>query len=397
MPVSSPQMKPAGSYGSPHDAPLRRRDTGSCTGAEPVVVVRDATASEREAWDSLIALFPGWRVSHTRAWLDSLESIGLGRALYIVFERGGDVVGCLPGMQTRVGLLKLFGSPLPGWQTVSMGPVFDASRISAAELMREVVPFLEGRYGIHHIELMSSSLGREAMEAAGFRGSPAPSFVVPLYPGDPARVMRGMKDSARRNVKRAIRLGLTVREENDADFVREHFDQIREVFTRRGFAVPFGARRVEAYVDYMRAAGRLVALSVYLPDGRTCIATATFTIAGDEMVLWMWTHRTEHRWFRPTELMTWTAMQRAMEAGCTSLDFMGRGDFKAQLGAAPDESKIRWVRSRYAWLGAARNAAERAYRVQQSIRGRIIRTLHRGATADSHDVPERVALESRSE
>jgi hypothetical protein len=71
--------------------------------------------------------------------------------------------------------------------------------------------------------------------------------------------------------------------------------------------------------------------------------------------------------------MTWTVMKKAMERGCDSIDFMGRGDFKAKFGAELEVSKYRWVRSRYKWLFRIRLLAERGYRWQQSVRGRIVR------------------------
>jgi hypothetical protein len=121
----------------------------------------------------------------------------------------------------------------------------------------------------------------------------------------------------------------------------------------------------------MRGAGLLLAASVRHPETGARLATATFTADGHELLLWMWAHHTRDRWYRPTELLTWTIMQRAMRGGCETLDFMGRGDFKARLGATLDESKVRWVRSRYRWLAAARDAAERGYRWQQAVRGRL--------------------------
>jgi hypothetical protein len=66
-------------------------------------------------------------------------------------------------------------------------------------------------------------------------------------------------------------------------------------------------------------------------------------------------------------------MQRAMDAGCDTFDLMGRGDFKAKFGATPEMTKYRWVRSRYRWLTHARDAAEKMFRWQQSVRGRMAR------------------------
>ena len=84
----------------------------------------------------------------------------------------------------------------------------------------------------------------------------------------------------------------------------------------------------------------------------------------------MWAHRQHYRWYRPTELMTWTVMQRAIQLGCETFDFMGRGEFKTKFGAVPDETKVRWLRGRHPWLMTARKVAKRVYGWQQAVRGR---------------------------
>jgi Acetyltransferase (GNAT) domain len=343
----------------------------SDSGANGTLRLREATPAELRRWDGLVTGFENHRVVHTLAWIRSLEGSGCGRPLFLVFERGGEIVGCLPGLVVSLGPLRLFGSPLPGWQSVSMGPAFDPARVSTGEMIETLVPYLERRHGVHHMELLSSALDRGSMEALGFRGEVMPSYRAPLYPGEPERTLRSLKESARRNIKRGVELGLTVRFEDGDDFVDEHYSQITEVFHRGGHSVPFGRRRVLECFRHMRAAGYLQAVSVYLPDGKTNIATGLFTLESKELLLWMWTHRTQYRWYRPTELMTWTVMRRAVEQGAEVLDFMGRGDFKAKFGATLDHSKVRWVRSRYAWLTRARDLSERGYRWQQAMRGRL--------------------------
>jgi Acetyltransferase (GNAT) domain len=274
---------------------------------------------------------------------------------------------------SEVGPLRLFGSPPPASQTVSMGPVFDESRVAAAELMEAVVPFLERDLAVHHMEIMSPDLDPAAMLGLGFRGEPWPTYRVRLYPEDEARTLRGLKDSARRNVTRGIKLGLEVKFESDEDFVDEHFDQIREVYLRGGHAVNFGRARVLQCFRRMRDAGTLLAVSVRLPQEAVTIATGMFTIEGSELLLWTWAHREQHRWYRPTELMTWRAMQRAMQAGCRTFDLMGLGDFKTKFGAELDQRKYRWVRSRYRWLAGMRDLAAKGLHWQQSLRGRVVR------------------------
>jgi hypothetical protein len=357
-----------------------------------MVIVRPATASERGEWDQLVARFPNCRIVHKRTWIEWLEACGCGAPLYLVFERDGEVVGAIPGLLVRLGLLRLYGSPLPGWQTPAMGPVFDPARVSTDDLVGALVPYLERRHHVHHVELLSGDLDARAMQALGFRGEGVPTYRARLYPGDEARMMKALKESARRNIRRAAKLGLVARIEDDEAFAAEHYAQLREVFVRGGNTVSFGRERAQEFFRHMRAAGKLLAVSVYLPEGVN-IATGLFTIDGRELLLWSWAHRTAHRWFRPTELLTWTVMTRAMAAGCETFDFMGLGDFKTKFGAELDVTKYRWVRSRYRWLARARDFAERGYRWQQSVRGRIARIRMFGwrRPADEPDRAERPA------
>jgi hypothetical protein len=234
------------------------------------------------------------------------------------------------------------------------------------------VSLLERRYGVHHVELLSSTLDAAAMQPLGFRSESIPTYRAPLYPGDEARMMKALKESARRNIRRAAKLGLVARFEEDESFVAEHYAQLREVFVRGGNTVSFSEQRALEFFRHMRSAGKLLAVSVCLPDG-VSIATGLFTVDGRELLLWSWAHHTAHRWFRPTELLTWTVLQRAMAAGCDTFDLMGLGDFKLKFGATLDTTKYRWVRSRYRWLTRARDFAEHGYRWQQAVRGRIAR------------------------
>jgi len=338
---------------------------------EAPLLVREATNKEVDCWDNLLARFSTGRVTQTAAWIRSLEDSVGARPLFLLCERRGEVVGCFPGLLARVGPFRLFGSPLAGWQTSSMGPAFDSERTSTGEMVGAAVQFLERRYHVHHIELVNRDLDATDMQSLGFSGELVATFRAPLSPGDPDKTLRQLKDSARRNIRRAAKLGLEVRVEGDERFVDEAYDQIEEVFVRGGNVVSFNKARMREFVRHMKASGRLVAVSVYLGDVN--IATGTFTIYGDELLLWQWAHRTEHRWYRPTELMTWTAMQRAMDAGCTTFDLMGRGSFKEKFGAALDERQRRWIRSRYQWLATLRSIAGRTYKWQQSIRGRMKR------------------------
>jgi len=341
------------------------------------VRIREIESTGLDGWDALVRRYDQHRVVHTQSWVESLEAAGCGRPLYLAFEQQGEVVGCMPGLLSSVGGYRLFGSPLAGWQTVSMGPLYDASRVTTVELLAPLIDHLERRHQVSYIEILSRDLDHDAMHAYGFEGRPVPTWRARLHPGDEARTLRGLTENARRNIKRARRLGLVVRIEDDESFVAEHYQQLRQVYRRGGHGIPFGRQRIRACFASMKRSGHLLAISVYLPCGRVCIASGMFLMEGRELLLWTWAHHPRYRWYRATELMTWTAMQHGIAAGCESFDLMGRGDFKKKFGAELDETKMRWLRGRPQWLMRGRDFAEVVLRGKHRVSGQVARLVGR--------------------
>jgi len=352
--------------------------------------IREATAAELNGWDALVRRFPRCRVEHTRAWLESLAATGLGRTLYLVWTVDREIVGCLPGLLKKAGPFRLFGSPLPGWQTGGMGPLFDPARVTTGQLIGALIPALEQRYGVAHLELLTSQLDTAAMAGLGFRAEETPTYRAPLYPGDEAKQRQALKESARRNIKRAHKLGLEVRFETEETFVEPHYEQLCDVYVRGGNTISFSLERVREAFRHLKAADALLAASVWLPDGTTMIASAMFAIEGRELLLWTWAHSTRYRWYRATELLTWSLMTRARERGCDTFDLMGLGEFKAKFGATLDCTKTRWVRSRSPAITRLRDIAGRAYAWQQKLRGKMSRTLRSLLDASSPPEPRSV-------
>src|SRR2546425_13352770 len=93
----------------------------------------------------------------------------------LILELDGQVVGCVPGLVVRLGFVRLFGSPLPGWQTPSMGPVFDRRRGTTQELATSLIVFLERRDGVQHLELLGHDLEAGGMARLGRPGREVPA------------------------------------------------------------------------------------------------------------------------------------------------------------------------------------------------------------------------------
>lgn len=339
------------------------------------LIVRAATESEVAAWDSIVTRFPNCRVFHRAAWCRSLAS-GSVRPVYLLIEAGGELVAALPGFVRSLGPLRLFGSPFEGAQTESLGPVFDPDRVRGADVVRACVPFLERHFGVHHIEIVSRDMEPAEMTSMGFRSHSQFTYRAALHPDHADLGFAALNSKTRNLVRKGMKLGVTVTHESGDEFIREMYTQSAAVFRRRGNALPFGEERFRRCFNALQESGCLLALAARSPEG-TCIGTGLFAVDGRELILWMWTHLFEHRNLSPTEIMTWTAMEYATARGCTVFDMTGGGEAKRKFGGAADEKTLRWIRSRYAWLGTARRTAFKLYRWQQRLRGRIARLSRR--------------------
>ena len=336
------------------------------------ISIREATIEEVLTWDQLVTRFDNYRIFHKQSWIQSIEAFSGAKPLFIILEREGEIVACLPGFLIKIAFLRIFASPREGWQTSSMGPVFDPTRISTREIFAAVIPFLERHYGIHHIELACAHLDDGAMEDFGFQSEPVFTYRVRLFPGEEEKTLSNIKPKTRNQLRKAIKLGLIAKIESAEAFVDEFYAQLEEVLTRNAAVVSFSRKRVHQLFQSMQASGNLLALSVRLPDDDTCIATGLFMIEGRELYLWHWTHRTRYRWYCPIELLTWKAMQKAMEAGCTTFDMAGGGEAKVKFGAVRDGTVYRWMRSRYHGLLWLRTLARKTFKCQEAVRGRLV-------------------------
>ena len=246
------------------------------------VRVRPATADELSRWDDIVVRFENYRLFHKRSWIRSLETCSGAKALYLVFERNGEILGCLPGFLVCIAFLRLFASPLEGWQTPSMGPVFDKTKTGALELFSTAVPFLEKEFGVAHIEVVSAELDHEAMRSVGFTKQSLFTYRVPLFPGDEERTLKNVDAKTRNQLRKAKKLGLSARMEDGEAFVGEFYDQLKEVFARNKKSVPFRLERAVQCFRYMKESGNLVAISINMPGTGICIATGMFLIEGRE-------------------------------------------------------------------------------------------------------------------
>jgi hypothetical protein len=331
------------------------------------VTIRTARPQELKEWDRILSGFPNSRVFHTEAWVRSIEGFAGARGVYLVYEKNGHIVACFPGLVSRVGPLNIFGSPREGWQTGSMGPAFDPQQITTEELASPLLPYLRRHFGVLHVEFACRDLDPQTMRRLGFIDEVLPTYVAEL-PSDPEDAWRGLNQKMRGNVRKARKEGLEARVELTPGFVERYYEQISFIFGRRGTAMPFTLRRVKQLFEHLEDTGWLLPVSVYLSDGETCAATGIFLVRNRELFLWGWAHRREYGSYCPVQLLTWTAMEKAIQLGCRSFDLFGPGKAKKKAGGVLDHGVVRWMYSPVPGLITGREVARWLYRRWQKVK-----------------------------
>jgi CelD/BcsL family acetyltransferase involved in cellulose biosynthesis len=189
--------------------------------------------------------------------------------------------------------------------------------------------------GVRRVEI------RAPLAGASTAGPSALRHVLALGP-DPAAVYAGFhRSQVQRNIRRAEREGLTVRQGSSPHDLVDTFYQLH-LRTRRRQGVPVQPRRFFRLLwDNAIATGLGSVLIV--EAGAQPIAAAVF-LTWNETVIYKFGASDENSWsLRPNHLLIWHAIRTACEQGCRWFDF-GRTDigqeglrnFKLSWGAVEE-------------------------------------------------------------
>ena len=320
------------------------------------------TASEAARWDELIAPYETRQLFHRRAWLDYLAA---SRGVMIHFwaiRNQGRTVGFFCGGTLRKGPFRILGSPLKGWGTNFMGPVADHSLDQRAFL--RAVDDLARRDGLAMVEMESPLLEGSTLSAHGYEPVEQQTYVVELAPGDPGKVWDRIDTKSRQKIRKAQRLGASVREATDPRFAAEFYDQFAEVLARKTLAPPYGPDCPRLLLEVLGREGMVYGLEATDPDGRS-IATGIFPHDHRSVYYWGGASRLASWRLSPNDLLQWAIMERACLHGLRTYNMCGYGYFKSKFGGVL-ERPTRWHKN----YSKAARWARRGYQVyfEQRIR-----------------------------
>jgi len=332
----------------------------------------NVSVAARDEWDQLLAHFPVHTLYHTMAWLRTIEEEH-GAALHLA--RVDDAQGCVavwPMFSTRKGPLRIVGSPVPGWCTAYLGPLF-SPRCQISGAIRAILNHQEFRPGSYSFcKLLSGDLGDCIQSPAIPRWGQvnlAPFGFVEVEPFETycidlsesvSTIWRNLKSECRTRIRKAQKLGLQVKAENDSSFLDDFWTMSVEVFKRSRIIPPFTRTFLDRMWHNLHEAGRIMALSAYLDGERV----ASLILPFDAHTLYYWGGGTfaRTRSLPAHNLLHWHAIDRAKQVGLCLYDFIGTlgggGRFKRTFGPIKVRRAMHWERTSSGLVRALRYGYE---------------------------------------
>ena len=316
-------------------------------------------------WEQHTHELPDRTVFQSAAWLSFLVETQRGEPVFAALMDDNAIAGYFCGMIVRKFGIPMLGSPMPGWTTAYMGTnLID-------EVPRRLVPhaitsFAFRDIGCVHLEMMDRRLTPDDARQLSFRTRLFNGFEIDLTQSEPV-LLANMEGSCRRNIRKAVRCGLRIRECNDESFVDHYYAQLEDVFAKDGLVPTYGKKRVRALMHHLVPEGKVLPLQAIDPEGN-CIASMVTVASNETAFLWGSTSWRRFQHLRPNELLMWSSIQHWKSRGVKKLDMGGGGEYKRKYGGY--EISVPWLRaSKYAGLESLRTTAAQAVRFQQRLRG----------------------------
>jgi hypothetical protein len=285
---------------------------------------------ERPAnWDEAIRNYDGKTLFHESHWLDHIVAIHPGaRIEYLDLQDDEGHLGFLCAVTIRRFLVTIWGSPLPGTGTLSMGPMVKRP-IDDAEFVTALIRYCR-KNGVRHIELAGTSLDSEVMRRHGMQVDTGVTRLCPLPP-DEGAAWASLRSTCRNRIRKAERNGLVAEYIDDPRIVDHFYEQYLEVWGKQGLRIPFTIERVRSLYDRLMPAGRLLPVWVKYRD--RVIATGLFPY--DERCVYFWGGASwlEYQSLYPNELLHWTLIRLAIQRGVPLYNmYGGKSRFKDKFG-----------------------------------------------------------------
>lgn len=282
---------------------------------------------EKAEWDHFVAHHPAASSYHAWAWRNVFERAFGHETVYLAARKGSEVVGVVPTVVFRSWLFGRFMVSLP---FVNYGGVL-ASDAEAAQALLVAARREAAARRCAHVELRHTERLYPELPAKQHKVS----MRLPLAPSVDA-AWNAIDRKARNQVRKAQKSDLDV-----AAGGRELVDEFYRVFAvnMRDLGTPVYSR---AFFDAVLATfPDLTRIFLVRHQGRAVAGAVSLRHRDTIEIPWASSLRS-YRASCPNNLLYWTAIEYAVQAGCGTFDFgrstpgQGTYEFKRQWGAVAE-------------------------------------------------------------
>jgi len=326
-----------------------------------------------EAWDRAISGFESRLLFHRSAWLSFLEETQSGITVRFKIVQDGRIVGFFVGILMKKGFLKILGSPLATWLTDYMGPLFNPGFDQEVFLLE--LHALCRRWKIHTLEIGNPFLDQSTMQKHGFRCSQWNVYGIPVS-SDIDDMWKNLTGKCKNRIRKGYSNELVVEDCVDPAFVDEHYDQLLEVFAKQRRLPEYSLQTIRSLYENLKHENLLLTLRVQY-KGRT-IATGMFPHDDRFVFSFGIASRTEFQKLCPNELLYWTVMSIAGQAGLKEFYIGGvyktpesGGLFKKKFNGR-DMVVYRYIKNYSVFATAGRKIYKYAYHAKRKLKDRLL-------------------------
>lgn len=345
----------------------------STQNAASAAVAEGVTAREIDPgeWDQLLEQFPHHSVFHTRPWLSTIQAVHKARTRLIAAEDDqGRCIAIWPVFETRKGPLRILGSPLPGWSTAYMGPLFaDEQHVPGAlEALMSHPVFTRCSYFATKVfnDRYPVDLG-----PFGFKNVlNFETYCLDLKPSDDA-LWDNLKSECRTQIRKARKLGIEVRQETDDAFIEPFWTMSVETFSVCSMQPTFTKPFLREMWQRLSKADSVRVYSAWHEGER--IAALVLPFDQHTMYYFVGGSYTRCRRLPAHNLLHWEAITAAKRMGLSRYDFVstlgGAGRFKKTFGPECVHIATHWERSSSRLIQAIKDQYERYLMRRMKIKG----------------------------
>lgn len=297
-------------------------------------------------WDGLVDQCELRTIYHRIGWLRALERSEGVKFELVVARLGERLLGVWPISIFRKGPMRVGASPLPGWNSCYMGPLFTSDcsdKLGMIDAMVRSKPIRNPSFiatRCMDVDLDWTSLGFERTKDFG-------TYELDLTKSED-ELFSAMVGRCRTGIRKGISNGIEVIVEQDDGYLDDFMVMARETYAKSKLNPPYSRTLLKVVHDELFEKGELLVTSAFHKGER--VATIMIPHDGITGMYFVGGTFADKLHLTSNNLLHWETIKRCQQLGMVRYDFLSNcgkpGKFKRSFSPIDRISSVHWERSK---------------------------------------------------